>query len=89
MVRALGHDRLGALHVHDTDLIRDLHTLPYMGKQNWNEICRALGQIKYEGVFTYEAECFLRPYDDDFLPTALKFMHDTGRMLIKKIEKSR
>ncbi len=87
LIRALGHDRLGALHVHDVDRIRDLHTLPYLGKLNWNDITEALRDIDYKGDFTYETEGFLHPFDDEFIPTALRFMHDVGRHLIEKVGK--
>ena len=29
VIRALGHDRIHALHVHDNDFVNDLHTLPF------------------------------------------------------------
>ncbi len=87
LIRALGHDRLGALHVHDVDRIRDLHTLPYLGKLNWNEITEALREIDYKGDFTYEVESFIHVMEDELVPTALRFMHDVGRHLIGKIEK--
>jgi sugar phosphate isomerase/epimerase len=80
------HDRLGALHVHDVDRIRDLHTLPYLGKLNWDDITAALRDVDYTGDFTYEVESFLHPLDDSFIPTALRFMHDVGRHLINKIK---
>ena len=54
VIRALGHDRLGALHIHDNDYTRDQHSLPYLGKLNWPEIAKALGEIDYQGDFTYE-----------------------------------
>ncbi|MBO5653631.1 MAG: sugar phosphate isomerase/epimerase, partial [Clostridia bacterium] len=85
-IRRLGHDRLGALHVHDVDRIRDLHTLPYLGKLNWDDITAALRDVDYTGDFTYEVESFLHPLDDSFIPTALRFMHDVGRHLINKIK---
>ena len=85
-VRALG-GRLGALHVHDNNYIADNHTLPYLGKLNWDEILKALAEINYSGDFTFEAMCFLYGFDKDFMPTVLKFMHDTGRYMIEKIQK--
>lgn len=85
MIRAMGGDRITALHIHDNDGAHDLHKLPGTVSMNWDEICRALADIGYNGNFTYEADCFLRDYDEDFLPTALKFMHDTGRYYISKI----
>ena len=48
-VRVLGHDRLGALHIHDVDYVNDLHNLPGMGGIRWDAACRALADIRYRG----------------------------------------
>ena len=53
-IRGMSNKRLKALHVHDTDYLGDTHTIPYLGKHNWNEICKALGEIGYDGAFTYK-----------------------------------
>ena len=85
-IRILGHDRLGALHVHDVDYCNDLHTIPYLGKINWQRVVEALASIRYKGEFTMESDAFLSPYDADFLPTATRFMADTTRYLVQKLE---
>ncbi len=85
-VRIIGHDRLGALHVHDVDYVNDCHTLPGMCKINWEEVCRALGEINYKGEFTLEADSFLTRYDNEFLPTAVRFMADTARHFSNKVD---
>ena len=36
MIRALGGKRVKALHVHDNDLVRDVHTLPFTRKIDWD-----------------------------------------------------
>ena len=88
-VRILGHDRLGALHVHDVDYVNDLHTLPGMGKINWDTVCRALGEIDYKGEFTLEADMFLCRFEDEFFPTALRFMADRARFLAELVDSYR
>ena len=85
-IRILGHDRLKALHVHDNNYREDSHTLPMLSMMDWNEICKALADIDYDGDFTFEADAFLRYIPKDFKPTASRYMADTGRYLIKKIE---
>jgi sugar phosphate isomerase/epimerase len=82
-IHLLGKERIIALHVHDNDYCEDLHTLPYLGKMNWAEIMKALSGIGYEGDLTYEADNFLRGFDVELLPDALKFMDTVGRHLIK------
>lgn len=49
-------------------------------------ITKALGEIDYIGDFTFEADMFFKKFPDEMLPIVLKFMHDTGRQLIKMIE---
>ena len=84
-IRVLGHDRLGALHVHDNNYREDTHTLPGIGLMDWNGICAALHDINYKGEFTFEADTFLRNFPNDYLECAAAFMVQTGRYLISKI----
>ncbi len=87
-IRVLGKERLKALHVHDNDFKSDSHTLPFLGKMDWNGITAALRDIDYEGNLTYEADAmFARfPADEGLLLSAERFMHDVGRYLIKMIK---
>jgi len=88
-VRALGHDRLQSLHVHDNDYQADQHKLPFLGVMDWYELTRALGEIDYQGDFTYEA-CYIAPKAaEDFAPIALKYMADTGRYLCNLVDRNR
>lgn len=86
MVRTLGHDRLKALHVHDNNHLRDLHTLPFTQSLNWQAITAALKEIKYTGDFTFESDSFLKGFPDELAAPALKFMLDTGRYLAAQCE---
>ena len=85
-IRVLGHDRLGALHVHDVDYVNDLHTIPYLGRVNWSAVVDALADIRYKGEFTMESDAFLARYPNDFLPTATRFMADTTKYLAEKLD---
>ncbi len=88
-VRIVGHDRLGALHVHDVDYVSDLHTLPGVGNIKFYEVVKALGEIDYKGDFTLEADSFLAQYDKEFMPTAMKYMCDTARHFAGKVDEAR
>ena len=90
-IRALGHDRLGALHVHDNDYRHDTHTIPYDAhmKMNWDEITKALGEIDYKGEFTFEADNFLGHFSDDVVFDAVCFMVVIGRKLCSKVDAAR
>ena len=85
-IRILGRDRLGALHVHDTDYRDDLHTLPYMGKIDWESVISALAEIDYKGELTLEASNFQRNVPEALLPAALRYMAETAAYLAERIE---
>ena len=90
VIRALGHDRLKALHVHDNNYKDDQHLLPFMGKMNWSEITKALGQIDYTGDFTYEVKgTFVDIADAAFAPVGAEFMAKIGKHLCSLVEQNR
>lgn len=91
LVRALGHDRLKSLHIHDNDYKNDQHLMPYSGRIDWDKVTEALGEIDYDGDFTYEVNTYYRikRVGDDFALPELKYMADIGKHLIGKIEKNR
>ncbi len=88
-IRALGHGRLRALHVHDNNYREDTHSLPYVGKIDWQRITEALGEIDYAGDFTYETIGSLARVDDEFVPCELSHMVDVGRHLMDLIDRRR
>lgn len=84
-IRTLGK-RIGCLHVHDVDYRGDLHTLPGVGKIKWDNVCRALADINYEGDITLEADNFYLGFLPEMHEKATKFMADTAKSLVEKIE---
>lgn len=86
MIKVLGHDRLKALHVHDNNHLRDIHTLPFTQSLNWQAVTGALKEIEYTGDFTFEADNFLRGFPEELVVSASKFMLETGRYLASKCE---
>ncbi len=89
MLRTLGHDYVGCLHVHDNDYLEDRHCPPYFYDLDWEEITQALADIDYKGDLTFEADEFMINYPDEIFPTAYKLLHEIGRNLIGKIEEKR
>ena len=89
-IRLLGK-RIKMLHVHDNNYRMDQHTLPYLGKINWDEVTKALGEIDYTGDFTYEltGELIPKAMNEDFVPVTVKYMADLGRHLCGMVEKYR
>ncbi len=88
-IRILGRERLGALHVHDTDYREDLHTLPFMGKIDWMRVTDALGEIGYMGELTLEAGNFHKNIPEGLLPASMRFMAETARYLTEQIDAAR
>lgn len=86
LIRALGHDRVKALHVNDNNQISDEHTIPYLGKGDWEEAARALADIRYDGDFTFEAFAFHNRFPDPMKQAALRFTAELGRYLTGRIE---
>ena len=54
MVRMLGKEYLGALHVHDNDGTADQHLRPGLGNINWDDFSNALEEIGFEGCMSLE-----------------------------------
>lgn len=91
-IRVFDNNTLKVLHVHDTDYLDDRHTLPGIGTLNWNEITKALGEIDYQGNFSFEINKYMSGFqrmDKELMIDAAKLAAKTGRKLIEKIEASR
>lgn len=58
MIDALGH-RLRALHIHDNDLRRDSHQIPFSMSIDFGGVIAALRRINYRGYLTLEADRYL------------------------------
>ena len=54
-------------------------TLPGLGKMPYEEICAALKEIGYQGLFTLEADNFIKNLPDALLPSAVAFMAKNAR----------
>lgn len=52
-IRAIGN-RIITVHASDYDMIDERHLLPFLGRNDWHEIMKALEEVNYEGFFTFE-----------------------------------
>ena len=77
VVRLMGK-RIEALHVHDNNGNDDYHWLPYHGNIDWEDFGRALGEIGFDGVFSYETSI-----PNDMPPKSYELMN---RALVKIAE---
>ena len=88
-IKGLGHDRLKSLHVHDNSLISDQHQIPFQGKIDWLKVTKALGEIDYDGYFTYETLGHINACPDDFVPIHIRYMADIAKYLGALVDKAR
>ena len=81
--------RMTMLHVHDTNYLEDSHTIPYLGKHNWEAITDALAAVDFQGYFNLEALHFYEQFPVDMLPHALRLAAETARCLAAQVEAKR
>ncbi len=79
-------DRLFCLHIHDNDLFRDKHMLPFNGSVDFEKVTETLAKIGYNGDITFECTTFMPKFDKEFFPVATKFMYEIGNYLREKIQ---
>lgn len=75
MIYQLGKKYLHVTHMHDNDYINDDHYMPGIGKIDWYAIGKALNDIEYEDVFSFEANRTFRriePYAKELTLDFLK-----------------
>lgn len=85
-IRLLGHDRLGALHIHDSDGFDDSHTVPFHGIGKWEEITKALHDIDYTGDLTFETVDFERDMPAEAFPQTMALLGAVGKKLRSMVQ---
>ena len=86
LIKALGHKRLKALHIHDNDLHYDSHQIPMSMSIDFNAVVKALKEIGYDGEFTLEADRYLGAYSCGDIFTGMKKLAESARMLANMFE---
>lgn len=69
-------DEIRVLHVHDNENGYDLHIMPYLGINNWEEFGKALIDIGYDGSFSLETCAPQEKLPDDIF-------EDFNKILVK------
>ena len=87
MVHALG-DHLQALHIHDNDLVEDLHEIPFSMSIDFDAMIKSLIDIGYKGYLTLEACEYIRDHKipEDRAFEAVKDLADSARKLADRYE---
>lgn len=84
-IRAIGINRISALHVHDNDGKADLHELPFIGTVDWETVADALASVNYNGDLTLEVLTFLLRFPAELQESALRLCAETARYLANRI----
>lgn len=92
-IRRLGH-RLQALHIHDTNKLEDIHTIPYSfcspggaPVTDWQGMLMGLRDIGYTGYLNFEAMNAFRCYPAPLHPALLGMFRAIGEYFSTEIEK--
>ena len=92
-IRRLGH-RLQTLHIHDTNKIDDIHTIPYSfcapggtTVTDWQGMLAGLRDIGYSGFLNFEAMIAFRCYPEPLHPALCQMFGAIGRYFSSEIEK--
>ena len=85
-ISGMNAERLTMLHIQDTDYLSDSHTIPYLGKHNWDAITTALAKIGYKGYMNLEVLHFYSHFPSHLMPAALKMAAETARSLADDVE---
>ena len=78
--------KLQALHIHDNDLLRDKHWIPFAGDINWDAVIQALADIGYSGYFTLEADTHLNNFDESNLFEGCQQLARSARKLTEMFQ---
>ena len=78
-------DKLQTLHVHDNSGKSDEHRLPWLGTADWEGFGRALREIGFDGVFSYETgPAIALPVD--LYGDMLRFMVKSVHVIMKETD---
>lgn len=82
-LRKIGR-RLRLVHINDNFGEDDVHLAPFLGKINWQEVMKALGEIRYEGSLNLEVSCKNMP--ETMRKAYANCLAASGRRLITMFE---
>ena len=86
MIKAIGHDKLKALHIHDNDKWHDSHQIPFSMDMDFEAIVKALKEINYDGYFTLEADRYLANHTTENVFEGVTNLYNSVRKLADMFE---
>ena len=87
LISAMNKNLVKCLHLHDNDGKDDLHSLPYTGSLNWEEIISALQKMGYDGDITLEIMFFLEKFSAEELPAVLAIAGEMAKKFKTELTK--
>lgn len=84
-IRQMG-DKIACFHIHDCNAKHDLHMLPGTGVIDWDDVCAAIKEIGYKGVFSLESNNAKPDWPEDLYEDYSKLAFDLAKHLVDKIE---
>ena len=95
MLRLLGK-RIRSLHLHDSWGLLDDHLFPATaGNLDWNDFCKVLGEIGYDGAFNFEVifypqNSFIKADSyEAYCAATLKMLSDVAHSMVELAEKDK
>jgi len=82
-------DRIKCFHIHDNNGYDDYHLMPFAGSINWEEFCKQVKQIGYDGDLSFETFAqtkVVTKFDRELVLDYLKLIHKIGETFKNKIE---
>ena len=83
--------RLKALHIHENDMIGDLHQMPFsfgnkdVQGQDWDMFCKALKEIGFDGTLSFETFPCVNSFPREMSGTVLNSIYEIGKYFAGKI----
>ena len=75
-------ERLKVLHLHDNNGQADLHIPAFQGNINWDDVMRALRDVKFEGELNFEVAVSRVP--EELREPLYRYIADSGKLLREK-----
>ncbi len=84
-IRRMG-DKIACFHIHDNNGWADIHIMPMTGVIDWEDVCKAIKEIGFKGVFCLETMASDKLPKDIFVDQT-KLYYRVAKHLVDMIEK--
>ena len=79
-------ERLEAIHLHDNNLVRDNHAIPFTYNINYAAIIDVMKKVNYQGDITLEADTFALNAPVELMPAVARYAMSVAEYFKKQIE---